>query len=167
MTTEFIERQFSLSAYRHKEGTNSTYVFQSGELLLPKNIYIIRGEASMGLVKNTGRGMLPKVGTLKGRFTQGEHSKYKESQPYKVQTSLWRIEGRQSLFYGTIGISGMDGKISCDYGDLLLLRELNWMELLIFIFRGFASKDSQQAYLNDAIGFLKDKGLLDSIVSKF
>jgi hypothetical protein len=86
-----------------------------------------------------------------------ECSPYKQHTPYKVQTGLWKVEGRQTLFYGTLGISNAEGFISRDNADLLLIRTSDWKELDIFIFKGLAGLNKQLDALPDAVKYVESK----------
>lgn len=124
--------------------------------LLPFRISIIRGDA-MASVRASGRGAKPLVAQLKAQFTMQECSPYKQHKPYKVQTGLWKVEGRQTLFYGTLGISNAEGFISRDNADLLLIRTSDWKELDIFIFKGLAGLNKQLDALPDAVKYVESK----------
>ena len=104
--------QYEIASERNKALHDAirVQVQNNSNNLLPFRISIIRGDA-MTSVRATGRGAKPLVAQLKAQFTMQECSPYKQHKPYKVQTGLWKVEGRQTLFYGTLGISNAEGFI--------------------------------------------------------
>ena len=92
---------------------------------------------------------------LKGVFTAIEDSPYKTYAPYKVQTGLWKVEGCQSYFAGSIGVSGSNEEIDRDNADLIVVHTTDWVTLDIFIFRGLAGTQKQMDYLPDVMAYLK------------
>lgn len=128
---------------------------ESGESwLLPHRIGILQG-TSMVSVGGSGRARRPLDAQMKGTFISVEESPYKQNKPYEVQTGLWRVPGERCLFYGSIGITGANGRIDRDNGDLIVARTSNWRRVEIFIFRGLAGVDKQLDYLPEVVGFIK------------
>ena len=150
--------QYEIASERNKALHDAirVQVQNNSNNLLPFRISIIRGDA-MTSVRATGRGAKPLVAQLKAQFTMQECSPYKQHKPYKVQTGLWKVEGRQTLFYGTLGISNAEGFISRDNADLLLIRTSDWKELDIFIFKGLAGLNKQLDALPDAVKYVESK----------
>lgn len=154
MKDEFLERIKKAAWYVLKEGTSTSFAFVSGDKLLPKTISIIRGSDSIK-VSLVGRGMLPKVGQMKAGFTMAETSPYKQYKPFKVQTSIWQVEGIRTCFYGTIGLTGRSGRIEADNGDLVLFYTTDWKRVLVVVFVGLAEPTRLPANLAEAVQFLK------------
>lgn len=127
-----------------------------GELaLLPHRITLLKGE-SMASVNNVGRAAAsPMVAQMKGTFTSVEDSPYKAYKPYCVQTGLWKVEGYQSYFVGSLGVSGVGGRIDRDNSDLLIIHTTDWRTLEVFVFRGLAGTQKQLDYLPDVMRYLK------------
>ena len=124
------------------------------EHLLPYRIGIMQG-ASMATIKSSGRGAKPLKAQLKGRFTQSEDSVYKQYKPYEIQTGLWQVEGTQTFFYGTLGISNEYGKISRDNADLIIVVTSDWKRLDVYVFKGLAGLDKQLDCLPEVVEYLK------------
>ena len=124
------------------------------EHLLPYRIGIMQGE-SMASVKASGRGAKPLKAQLKGRFTQAEDSVYKQYKPYEIQTGLWQVEGTQTFFYGTLGISDEHGRISRDNADLIIVVTSDWKRLDVYVFKGLAGLDKQLDCLPEVVAYLK------------
>lgn len=129
-------------------------VEQGDENLLPYRISIMRGEA-MTSVKATGRGAKPLVAQLKTQFTTNECSPYKQHKPYKVQTGLWQVDGKQTMFYGTLGISNAEGVISRDNADLLIIKTSDWKTLDVFVFKGLAGLNKQLDSLPNVVSYVE------------
>ncbi|MCR4864879.1 MAG: hypothetical protein K5850_06965 [Bacteroidales bacterium] len=130
----------------------------SGEVwLLPHRLGILQGD-SMASTSGSGRARTPMIAQLKASFTKAERSPYKVNKPYEVQTGIWKVEGSQSLYYGSLGISGASGRVERDNGDLLIIRTTDWKRLEIFIFRGLAGWDKQLDYLPSIVSFVKGLG---------
>lgn len=128
---------------------------EAGELsLLPHRITILTGMA-MAKVRNEGRAKTPMVAQLKGSFTAIEDSPYKCYKPYNVQTGLWKVDGYQSYFVGSLGTSGTNGRIERDNSDLLIVHTTDWRELDLYVFRGLAGTQKQLDYLPDVMAHLK------------
>lgn len=124
--------------------------------LLPYRMGIIQGSA-MASVKASGRGTKPLKAQLKAKFTQQETSVYKQYKPYLLQTGLWQVEGTQSYYYGTLGISDEYGKISRDNSDLVIIRTSDWKVLDVYVFRGLAGVDKQLDCLPEVMVYLKEQ----------
>ena len=153
-----LERNFELSneseRRRAMKEDIAGLVLSGEEWLLPHRLGILQG-ASMASTSCSGRATKPMEAQLKAAFTRVEESPYKVSKPYEVQTGLWRVEGTQSLYYGSLGISGTNGRIERDNGDLLIIRTTDWKRLEVFIFRGLAGVDKQLDYLPEVVAFVR------------
>lgn len=153
-----LERNFELAndAQRRKAmKVDIAGLVQSGEeWLLPHRVGILQGD-SMASTSGSGRARQPMSAQLKASFTKVEESPYKIHKPYEVQTGLWKVGGTQSLYYGSLGISGASGRVERDNGDLLIIRTSDWKRLEIFIFRGLAGVDKQLDYLPEVVAFVK------------
>lgn len=122
--------------------------------LLPYRISILRGQSMLD-VSRTGRARELMDAQLKGTFTQIEDSPYKTYKPFEVQTGLWKVQGYQSYYYGTIGASGINGRIDRDNSDLIIIHTSDWRHLDIFVFRGLAGVQKQLDYLPEVMAYLK------------
>lgn len=119
--------------YQHKQNTATSYLYVSGTTILPKTLSIMEFPAEMQSFGRRNR-----VRQLKGTFTNGEQSPYKQSKPYKVNTSIWKVEGFSDMYYGTLGVSGAKGRIEGNNGDLIILYTEDWELVRVFIFFGIA-----------------------------
>ena len=148
--------QHEIASERNKAMSEAvTSLVEQGDYnLLPYRISIMVGGA-MTSIKPSGRGAKPLVAQLKANFTTKEVSPYKQYKPFKVQTGLWKVEGKQTLFYGTLGISNEAGVISRDNADLLIIKTSDWKILDIFIFKGLAGLNKQLDCLPDAIAYIE------------
>lgn len=136
-----------------KDGVRN--LVESGEeWLLPHRVGILVGE-SMASVSGSGRSGKRMDAQLKGAFTLAEQSPYKVNKPFQVQTGLWRCEGERSIYYGSIGISGVSGKVQEDNGDLIIVRTSDWRKLEVFIFRGLAGTQKHLDFLPEVVEFVK------------
>ena len=129
-------------------------VKSGAEHLLPFRIGVLKG-ASMVSTNGSGRARKPMDAQLKASFTKVENSPYKQYKPYEVQTGLWKVDGTQSYYYGSLGISGANGKVERDNSDLLIIRTTDWRRLEIFIFKGLAGVNKQLDCLPEVLAFLK------------
>lgn len=123
---------------------------------LPSLLSITKGE-SMPDVSQTGRGTLKRTAQLKGHFTNEELSPYKKHDPFKLNTSLWPIDGHPSFFYGTIGITGPSGEITEDNKDLLIVETSDWKQLKLHVFFGMAIPEKCMEYMKAAVSMLEAK----------
>lgn len=156
MKDEFLSNIMKAAWYELKSGTNTSYAFHSGQQLLPKTISIVRGEGNIKVIRS-GRGLLPKVGHMKAGFTKAETSPYKQFKPYRVQTSIWQVEGYRTLYYGTIGLTGITGRIEGDNGDLILFYTSDWKRVQVVVFVGLADPVRLPANLAEAVAFIKSQ----------
>jgi hypothetical protein len=125
------------------------------ELLLPYRIGVIP-TINAPKINDSGRGNVFSIGQLKGKFTEIQNSPYKVYPPYEIHTSLWKVEDKPLLYYGTIGITGSRGKIAQDNGDLLIVRTSDWKALNIFIFKGLAGRSQQLSHLTEATEYVEN-----------
>jgi hypothetical protein len=148
--------QFSDRSEREKAMKKSVQeqVESSEEWLLPHRINILRGE-SMASTKSSGRARNRFDAQLKSAFTKIEKSPYKQFKPYEVQTGLRKAEGTQSYYYGSLGVTGINGRVDRDNGDLLVIRTSDWNRLELFVFKGLAGRDKQLDYLPEVMSFVK------------
>ena len=153
-----LERNFELANDTERRRAIKEEVaglVESGEeWLLPHRLGILQGD-SMASTSGSGRARKPMEAQLKASFTKVEKSPYKVNKPFEVQTGLWKVDGTQVLFYGSLGITGASGRVERDNGDLLIIRTTDWKRLEIFIFRGLAGVDKQLDYLPEVVSFLK------------
>jgi len=123
--------------------------------LLPYRISVLKG-GTMRAVSSIGRCSIPADAQLKGAFTKIEESPYKVTAPYRVHTSLWRVAGSQTYFYGTIGVTGLNGQIDRDNADLIVIHTKDWLKLDVYIFKGLAGTQKQLNCLNDVMSYLNE-----------
>lgn len=155
MNVQFIKSILQEATYVKKEGTETSYIWQSGTKILPKTLTISDKELSKTARK--GRNLLhPVAGQLLGSFTKKEESPLKQNAPYKVRTQIWSID-EYPLFigYGSIGISNKEGKITkeSDLGDLAILYTSdNGQSIHIYYFVGMiTSLNEVMEYLSTTI----------------
>ena len=153
-----LERNFELSNEsdrRKAMRTDIAGLVESGEeWLLPHRLGILRGD-SMTSTSGSGRAIKPMEAQLKASFTKVEASPYKTNKPFEVHTGLWKVDGTQVLYYGSLGITGASGRVERDNGDLVIIRTTDWKRLEVFIFRGLAGVDKQLDYLPEVVEFVK------------
>lgn len=143
--------------YELKAGTKTSYIYQSGQRLLPKTLSIAWG-TPIGKVANRGRGERLREGQMKAQFTKAEDSPYKRNKPYKVQTAIWPTEDNRSIFYGTIGITGSSGRIEADNGDLILFSTYDRKTMLVAVFIGLADDHSRRLdWLAQAVAYIRNR----------
>ena len=130
------------------------YVSMGLDWPLPYRIGCIRG-GQMRSTSNSGRAAIPMVAQLKAAFTAPEQSCYKQHKPYEIQTGLWRVDGERTLYYGTLGITGENGKIDRDNGDLVILKTTDWNTLVLYVFKGLVSLDKKLEHLPQLVSFVK------------
>lgn len=157
MNTDFIAANLiSKSVYVRKEGTNSSYYRNDGNTLLPHRLSITRGDVTP--VKKQGRNRTPSVGQMIGTYKQWESSPLKQYKPYNLRSQIWQnINFPQFIGWGSIGISGADGKITSkdDTGDLLILYsdDVDWLTIRIYVFSGLA-KETNPTILNQVFTYV-------------
>jgi len=140
MTEQFIEAIKQRATYIRKEGTATSYYWQSGAKILPDRMSISREE--MRETSHTGRNPLHKIiGQIMGTFKKNEFSPMKQNFPFQLRTNIWTIPSFPTFIgYGTLGISNNIGKIdrNSDVGDLVVLysKTSDWKEIEIFYFAG-------------------------------
>lgn len=130
-----------------------SFLQENKTFLLPLRITILRGD-SMAVVNRSGRASRPLDAQLKGKFTMNEESLYKQYKPYEVQTGLWKVNGYQSFFAGSIGITGDNGKIDRDNSDLVVVHTTDWQIIDVYVFRGLAGTQKKLDFLPDVMGYL-------------
>lgn len=140
MIAEFISKSMQVAFYQHKEGTASSYYWQSGSQILPNRLSISKSDMTSVQVK--GRNAIHKiVGQLLGKFKVVEDSPLKQCKPYSVRTQIWQVP-LYPLFigYGTLGISSESGKVTGDTGDLAVFYTPDqWENIVIFYFAGMGN----------------------------
>lgn len=153
-----LERNFELSNNSERRKVMSMDIaglVESGEeWLLPHRIGLLQGD-SMTHTSGCGRATNPMVAQLKANFTKIEESPYKVNKPFEVQTGLWKVDGTQVLYYGSLGITGVSGRVERDNGDLVIIRTNDWKRVEIFIFRGLAGVSKQLDYLPEVVDFVR------------
>lgn len=138
MRDDMLNAVLHESVYQLKEGTASSYYWQSGSRILSNRASI--SQQPITAVRKKGR-MLQHLSTgqFVGTFTKSEESPFKIHKPYCIRTQIWLHEDYpQFLGYGTIGISDFEGKI-VDTGDLLIFYSSSshdWKTLRIFVLMG-------------------------------
>lgn len=145
MVEEFISKAMKEATYQHKEGTASSYYWQSGSRILPNRLSISR-DSEMTSVKRKGRNLLhPVVGQLLGKFKVAEESPLKQHKPFEVRTQIWQVPLYPIFIgYGTIGITGASGKVEGDTGDLVVLHTTDqWENITIYYFAGMGNPNDQ------------------------
>lgn len=136
MTDEFVMKAMSEATYQKKEGTASSYYWQNGGRMLPGRMSISKD--SITNVRRKGRNLQKIAGQCVANFKKDEESPLKVCKPYTLRTQIWLQEDfLEFIGYGTIGITGEDGKIY-DTGDLVVFyaEDDNWNVIRIFIFNG-------------------------------
>jgi len=136
MNEEFLGRAMSEATYQKKDGTASSYYWKEGVKLLPERMSI--SQQSITKVQRKGRNLQKVAGQCVGNFKKEEESHLKISKPYTLRTQIWSQEDfLEFVGYGTIGITGEDGRIY-DTGDLLVFyaEDDAWDLIRIFIFKG-------------------------------
>lgn len=156
MTAEFLSKIVHSSVYQLKQGTKASFYYKSGTKMLPNRLSVLIGNDCTP-VSRSGRGLLPKVGQIKGQFSKSEDSVYKQYKPYFVNTSIWNVPGLQRYFYCTIGITDQSGRIKDDCGDLAVIFTNDWKQIEIHIFKGLAMKTHLPEYLQQAVSFLQSQ----------
>lgn len=121
--------------------------------LLPMITSFLRGDKAPA-ISNTGRGSKAKFGKLSGQFSTPEVSPYKQNKPWRMQTSLWEIDDYPTWYYGTIGITGANGKIDRDNADLVILHTTDWKRVEVYILKGMAGASNQVEVLLEVMDCL-------------
>ncbi|MCK9627508.1 MAG: hypothetical protein M0R37_02825 [Bacteroidales bacterium] len=137
MNRQFIEATIQIATYQRKEGTSSSYYWQSGTKILPNRLGISKDQFSSILKK--GRNLQKITGQIKSTFKKTEISPLKQYKPYAVHTQIWGIPEYPLLIgYGSLGISNKDGIIdrTSDTEDLILINSpsSDWKEIKIYYF---------------------------------
>ena len=139
MNEEFLKKAISVASYHKKEGTTSSYYWQEGTKLLPNRLSI--SKESITKVQRKGRNLQKISGQCVGNFKKTEESPLKICKPFVLRTQIWQVEDYlQFIGYGTIGITGEDGRI-IDTGDLMLFYadDADWQTIRILIFKGMGN----------------------------
>lgn len=113
MIRPFFESTMLESVYKIKEGTSTSYYWQSGSRILPNRLSISFG-AELSWARREGRMLIENVvGEVKGRFTKAEQSPLKQNPPFGIHSKIFRpdhfplVDG-----YAIIGITDKQGKIT-------------------------------------------------------
>lgn len=139
MNEEFMKKAMSVATYERKEGTTSSYYWTGGVHLLPGRMSI--SPQSITSVQRKGRNLQKIAGQCVANFKKDEESPLKVCKPYTLRTQIWLQEDfLEFVGYGTIGITGENGKIY-DTGDLVVFfaEDENWNVIRIFIFDGMGA----------------------------
>lgn len=152
--TEFIASNLRQATYKLKEGTKSSYYWQSGTKMLPDRLSISK-ESEMTKVARKGRNLLHSLaGQMVGTFKANEESPLKVHKPFTCRTQIWAVD-EYPLFigYGTTGISNNEMGIT-DTGDLVVFYSSdNWSTIQIYFFRGLGNPN----YLLHCMGYLNNR----------
>lgn len=136
MNESLIKAKHQKAIYLLKEGTKTSYYYQSGIQTLPNRIGFNKFEFAE--TKRTGRNLHKSKAQLKATFKKSETSIYKNFKPFTIHTNIWQnSEFMLFIGYGSIGFSNEKGKIT-DTNDLIIVFSYtsNWQELEIHIFPG-------------------------------
>lgn len=160
MNDELMKASLSEATYEKKQGTATSYYWQSGSRILPNRASITM-ENEVTKVARKGRNLLHMVaGQFLGQFTRKEESPLKQHKPFHVRTQIWQDEDYpQFIGYGTTGISDAEGRVTdkSDTGDLLVFysKDADWQTIRIFIFAGMGKnpehRDTAMRYANKLI----------------
>lgn len=155
MTNEFVMKSMCEATYSRKEGTASSYYWQAGAKILPNRLSLSKD--AMTQVQRKGRNLQKIAGQCVGNFKKDEESPLKIRKPYTLRTQIWQHEGfLEFIGYGTIGITGEDGRIY-DTGDLIVFfaEDSHWNQIRIFIFNGMGAnpdiRDEAMKYASNLI----------------
>ena len=152
MNFQFVRSILHETRYTKKEGTTTSYQWQSGMKLLPQTLSISK-EYEFSKTTLKGRNLQhPIAGQMIGRFTKKEESPLKQNAPYKLRTQIWKID-EYPLFigFGSIAISNEEGKITreSDLSDLVIFYTSdNWQSIHIYYLAGMISN------LNEVLEYL-------------
>lgn len=153
ISIEFIATTLQQATYKLKEGTKSSYYWQSGTKILPGRLSISK-ESEMTRVTRKGRNLLHSLaGQMVGAFKVNEESPLKIHKPFTCRTQIWTVD-EYPLFigYGTTGITNKEGRIN-DTGDLVVFYSSdNRSTIQISFFRGLGNPD----YLLKCMEFLNN-----------
>lgn len=158
-----ISKAMQVAVYKHKEGTASSYYWQSGSRILPNRLSISKG-SDMTSVQRKGRNLQhTNIGQLLGKFTRVEESPLKQYKPYSVRTQLWQVPAHpEYMGYGTLGITGASGRVEGDTGDLVVLYTADgWDTISIYYFAGMGSLSGLQRamqFLGGHVEEVKNEG---------
>lgn len=160
---EDLSQSMQMAAYKHKQGTSSSYYRQSGSRILPNRLSISRG-CDMTSVQRKGRNLQhTNIGQLLGKFTKVEVSPLKQHYPFSVRTQLWQVPAHpECIGYGTLGITGTSGRVEGDTGDLVVLHTADdWDTISIYYFAGMGSLSGLQRamqFLGGHVEEVKNEG---------
>lgn len=123
MNKDFLRLQIKSSIYQLKEGTKSSYYFQSGESILPSRLDIALG-STMTNASPKGRILSEKVvGEIRGTFKKIEESPLKQFKPFKINSRIFRkVEFPHLTGWSSIAISDQKGKTRNEEGVAVFLR---------------------------------------------
>ena len=147
-----LSQSMQVALYKFKEGTACSYYRQLGSRILPNRLSISKGN-NITSVQLKGRNLQhTSVGQLLGKFTKVEESPLKQYKPYSLRTQLWQVPAHPEFIgYGTLGITGVSGRVEGDTGDLVVLHTSDeWESITIYYFAGMGSLDG----LQQAVQFL-------------
>ena len=159
ISNDMIKASYQEAIYEKKQGTATSYYWQSGSRILPNRASIKNVEITK--VARKGRNLLhPVLGQFLAQFTRKEESPLKQHKPFHVRTQIWQDEDYpQFIGYGTTGISDAEGRVTdkSDTGDLLVFysKDADWQTIRIFIFAGMGKnpehRDCAMKYANKLI----------------
>ena len=155
MQADFIKANLLEMVYTKKEGTTTSYYWQSGAKLLPNRLSISK-ENEFTKVARKGRNLLHStIGQMVSSFTKSEVSPLKRYKPFCCRTQIWAMEEYPMFIgYGTIGITAEEGGIK-DTSDLVVFySEDNWQTIKVYCFKGLGKPEFHSqcmSYLNKMI----------------
>lgn len=160
-TTSYIHEDFFDLCYlkgnekRDKTSQRISEVEAKGaKMLMPICLTLADDDQlSTARIARTGRGMKKRERQMKSSFTIPEASPYKIAKPYRVCSSVWRITGRSSLFYGDIAVNHRENDAPKTTHDLLVIKTDDWIVVEVMIFKGLA-KPNDEANLDEVVTFI-------------
>ncbi|MEI6697238.1 MAG: hypothetical protein WCO13_14385 [Bacteroidota bacterium] len=151
MNENQIKAKHQTAIYKLKEGTKTSYYYQSGIKTLPERIGFNKFEFAK--TNRIGRNLHQAKAQLKATFKKSETSLYKKNKPFTIHTNIWQVPGHLLFIgYGSIGFSDKMGGIT-DTNDLIIIysNSVTWHELEIHIFPGMLM------YLEDIFPYLENQ----------
>ena len=152
-----IAKKHEVFVYGQKEGTISSYYLKEGQKdILPQRISY--ADDCFLKLQNKGRALTEKKqGQITANFRKDESSIYKQSEPFRVFSTIWQATAFPSFIgYGDIGFSNKQGRIQSNL-DLFILYKPSIDILEIHLFRGLLElKDEVLNYLDR---YIKEQAL--------
>lgn len=151
----FLSAKMMHYIYKRKENTKGSYYSDSAGLVLPQRFSFDTFDITK--VRKKGRALIEKsAGQLIGKFKIVEESPLKQYKPFDCRTQIFASSDYPLLIgYGTLGITGRDGRVTCDNGDIVVLYTSDKLDTLnIFYFQNLNKpeyKDGVLAFVNDYV----------------